>query len=125
MLLSTELNNATQIRIKLIKIVGGKFILVSNKRTIEDTTPAATNPSAITNNDNTVINPGLENPDKRSFKDGTLPTGNIKDTIIKPERRHIETVSIGYLSNTKKPIAIIPIIIIVKEIKLSSNIASL
>ena len=54
-----------------------------------------------------------------------LPEGNIKDTIIKPERRHIETVSIGYLSNTKKPIAIIPIIIIVKEIKLSSNIASL
>ena len=72
-LFNTELNNATQISMKLINIVGGKFILVSNKRTIEDTTPAATNPSAITNNDSTVIRPGLENPANRAFNVGTLP----------------------------------------------------
>ena len=72
-LFKTELNNATQTKIKLINIVGGKFIFVSNKRTIEDTTPAATKPSAITNKDNTVISPGLEKPDNKSFKEGTLP----------------------------------------------------
>jgi hypothetical protein len=109
---------------KLINIVGGKFILVSNKRTIEDTTPAATNPSAITNNDSTVIRPGLEKPDSRVFNEGTLPEGNIKETIIRTDRRHIETVSIGYLSNTKSPIEINPMIIIVKETKLSSNITN-
>ena len=89
---------------------------------IYETTPVATKPSAITNKDITVIKPGFEKLNISSLNEGRLLSGNKSCNIINADNKVIDTVSRGYLSETKKPKAIIPNIIIIKETKFSSNI---
>ena len=95
---------------------------MSKRLTIYETTPVATKPSAITNNDITVIKPGFEKLNISSLNEGRLLSGNKSCNIISADNKVIDTVSRGYLSETKKPKAIIPNIIIIKETKFSSNI---
>ena len=93
---------------------------MSKRLTIYETTPVATKPSAITNNDITVIKPGFEKLNISSLNEGRLLSGNKSCNIISADNKVIDTVSRGYLSETKKPRAIIPIIIIIRETKCSS-----
>ena len=84
---------------------------MSKRLTIYETTPVATKPSAITNNDITVIKPGFEKLNISSLNEGKLLSGNKSCKIINTDNKVIDTVSRGYLSETKKPRAITPIII--------------
>ena len=55
---------------------------MSKRLTIYETTPVATKPSAITNNDITVIKPGFEKLNISSLNSGKLLSGNKSCKII-------------------------------------------
>ena len=85
----TELKTATDISMQVSKKVGWYDLSPSKKFTINEITPAATRPSAITKSDITVISPGLENPESNGNGDGkiVLQIPSEEELVISKKRR--------------------------------------